>query len=229
MRIHSIEAIAVDIPLRMNFGGATYSVLKRSTVVTRLRTEDGLIGEVYNGDNREHGLEICRLIHDVLAPAVKGLDIFAVERIWEKLFAFTIANGDRKTLLEAIACIDCAIWDAMGKAAGLSVCELLGGYRREVAIISIGGYYMDGKTHADIADEIALYREAGMAGCKFKVGGLSPEEDAERVRVARRAAGPDFMLAVDANRGWTALDAIRFARQNRRPRHRLVRRALPLV
>jgi len=51
-----------------------------------------------------------------------------------------------------------------------------------------------------------------MAGCKFKVGGLSPEEDASRVDAARRASGPDFVLAVDANRGWSAPDAIRFAR-----------------
>jgi hypothetical protein len=38
MRIHGIEAVAVDIPLRKNFGGSTYAVLKRSTVVMRMRT-----------------------------------------------------------------------------------------------------------------------------------------------------------------------------------------------
>src|SRR5207302_1603106 len=53
---------------------------------------------------------------------------------------------------------------------------------------------------------------AGMAGCKFKVGGLTPEEDAGRVEAARKAAGAGFILAVDANRGWSADDAIRFAR-----------------
>ncbi|HSN41601.1 MAG TPA: enolase C-terminal domain-like protein, partial [Burkholderiales bacterium] len=74
-----------------------------------------------------------------------------------------------------------------------------------------GGYYMPGKTLADIGREMELYREAGMAGCKFKVGGLAPEEDARRVDAARKAAGPDFILAVDANRGWSAQDAIRFA------------------
>jgi len=51
-----------------------------------------------------------------------------------------------------------------------------------------------------------------MAGCKFKVGALTPEADAKRVEAARHAAGPDFVLAVDANRGWSAADAIRFAR-----------------
>lgn len=212
MRIHSIEAIAIDIPLNQNFGGATYNVLKRSTIVTRLRTEDGLVSEIYNGDNRAHGVEICKLIHEHLAPAVKGMDIFQTERIWETMNAFTIANGDRKTWLEAIACVDCAVWDVFGKAVGRTVNELLGGYTTEVPIISIGGYYMDGKTLDDIAAEIQMYRDAGMAGCKFKVGGLSPEQDAERVRAADAARGDNFMLCVDANRGWTAPDAIRFAR-----------------
>jgi L-alanine-DL-glutamate epimerase-like enolase superfamily enzyme len=212
MRIHSIEAKAIDIPLTKNFGGATYSVLKRSTVVTVLRTEGGLVSEVYNGDNRADGPQICRLIQDVLAPAVKGLDIFSVELIAEQLQTFTIANGDRKVLLEAIACIDCAVWDVMGKAVGRTVNQLLGGYRQELPIISIGGYYMEGKTLADIGAEMEMYRRAGMAGCKFKVGGLSPEQDARRVEAARKAAGRDFMLCVDANRGWSAQDAIRFAR-----------------
>jgi len=88
---------------------------------------------------------------------------------------------------------------------------LLGGYLRSLPIISICGYYMAGKTLADIGREMEAYRRAGMAGCKFKVGGRSPEEDAGRVEAARRAAGPSFVLAVDANRGWSAPDAIRFA------------------
>src|SRR5262245_33964527 len=57
MRINRVEAIAVDIPLAKNFGGSTYAVLKRSTVITRLGTDAGLTSEVYNGDNREHGPE----------------------------------------------------------------------------------------------------------------------------------------------------------------------------
>ena len=55
MIVSGIEAVAVEIPLSRNFGGSTYSVLKRCTVVTRMRTDDGLTSEVYNGDNRAHG------------------------------------------------------------------------------------------------------------------------------------------------------------------------------
>jgi L-alanine-DL-glutamate epimerase-like enolase superfamily enzyme len=212
MRVHSIDAVAIDIPLSKNFGGSTYTVLKRSTVVTRLRTDDGLVSEVYNGDNREGAREIARLIRDELAPLIAGDDVFAGERIWAKLFARTIANRDRKILLEAIACVDCAVWDVAGKATGRSVREVLGGFTDKLPIISIGGYYMEGKTLGDIGREMESYRRAGMAGCKFKVGGLAPQADAQRVDAARKAAGPDFMLAVDANRGWTADEAIAFAR-----------------
>src|SRR5215471_7530857 len=142
MHISGIDAIAIDIPLTKNFGGSTYAVLKRSTVVTRLRTQSGLVSEVYNGDNREAGPEIVRLIRDELAPLIKGESIFATERIWAKLFARTATSRDRKTLMEAIACIDCAVWDLVGKATGRSVRELMGGFRDRVPIISIGGYYM---------------------------------------------------------------------------------------
>ena len=212
MRVHSVEAIAIDIPLRRNFGGSTYAVLKRSTVITRLRTDDGLVSEIYNGDNREHGPEIVRLIRDELAPILTGQDPTEVESIWSRLFALSHSSRDRKLLMEAIACLDCAMWDLLGKARGQSVATLMGGRLRErLPIISIGGYYREGKTLADIGREMALYREAGMAGCKFKVGGLAPEADAERVRAARAAVGPGFVLAVDANRGWSVEDAVRFA------------------
>src|SRR5215207_5705100 len=76
MRIHSVEALAVEIPLKKNFGGSTYAVLKRSTVITRMRTDACLVSEVYNGDNREHGHEIVRLIQEQLAPLLRGEHIY---------------------------------------------------------------------------------------------------------------------------------------------------------
>src|SRR3989441_11526989 len=211
MRIDRIDAIPIEIPLKKNFGGSTYTVLTRCTVVTRMRTDEGIVSEVYNGDNREHGREIVRLIRETLAPLAQGMSIFEGERIWERLFALSHMNRDRKILLEAIACVDCALWDLVGKALGKSVCALLGGYRRSLPIISIGGYYMEGKTLADIGREMETYRRAGMAGCKFKVGGLEPEDDARRVEAARTAAGPDFILAGDAQRRRWGGDARRIA------------------
>ncbi len=192
MNIEKIEAIAISIPLTKDFGGSTYHVTRRCTVITRIHA-GGLVSEVYNGDNRDHGSELVRLIQDVLAPLVKGEDIFATERIWEKMFALSHSSGNKKLLLEAISCVDCAAWDLVGKALGKSVRQLLGGYRNRLPIISIGGYYVAGRTLADYGREMEMYRDASMAGCKFKVGGLSPEEEnkfsIDRRRRASSASG----------------------------------------
>src|SRR5215213_4108011 len=94
MRLESVEPIAIEIPLKKNFGGSTYSVLKRCTVITRLTTSDGLTSEVYNGDNREHGAEIVRLVRDEIFPAVKGMSVFETELVWEKMFALSHTSRD---------------------------------------------------------------------------------------------------------------------------------------
>ncbi|MBA3891781.1 MAG: mandelate racemase/muconate lactonizing enzyme family protein, partial [Gemmatimonadaceae bacterium] len=57
------------------------------------------------------------------------------------------------------------------------------------------------------------YVATGYAGCKFKVGGAQPAIDAERVRTARRAAGDDFVLMVDANQGYSRAQAVDFGRR----------------
>src|SRR3954468_21857603 len=104
-----------------------------------------------------------------------------------------------------MACVDSALWDALGKALGLPLATLWGGYRDRLPAICIGGYYSDDE--ADGARQGEPYREPGFGGCNFTVGGPSPEADARRVRLAREAVGEDFVLMVDANQGYTRTQA----------------------
>jgi L-alanine-DL-glutamate epimerase-like enolase superfamily enzyme len=212
LKIKNINVVAIEIPLERNFGGSRYNVTKRCTIITRIETTDGLISEVYNGDNRAHMREVVEIIENEIAPLLLGEEVFAVERLWQRMFKLAEWNRDRKLVMEAIACVDSALWDLIGKASGVNVCRLLGGYRQELPLICIGGYYEEGKTLADLGKEMERIRLAGMAGCKVKVGGRSPEADAERVAAARQGAGDDFWIAVDANRGWSVAEATRFAR-----------------
>lgn len=212
MRIDSVEAIPVEVKLSKTFGGSQYQVASRCTVVTRIRTAGGLVSEVYNGDNRNHLRELVAIIETELAPLVIGEDARAIEHLWAKMFPLAHTMRDRKLVMEAIACVDTALWDLVGKGLGTTVHRLLGGARASLPIIAIAGYYEDGKTPADLGREMAWLRQAGMAGCKMKVGGLSAKADAERVAAARAGAGPDFILAVDSNRGWPVDEAVKFAR-----------------
>src|SRR3712207_6472616 len=121
MRIESVEAIAIEIPLPREFAGSVYAMTTRCAVVTRIRTTDGLEGEVYNGDNREHGAELVRLITEEIAPLILREDATATERLWERAHRITIPNRDRKLAMEAVAFGDTAAWDLLGPRAGLSV------------------------------------------------------------------------------------------------------------
>ncbi len=116
---------------------------------------------------------------------------------------------DRGLALQAIACLDTAIWDVFGKAVGLPLHRLWGSVTDSLPMSVIGGYY-----HLDLdqtRELIAGYAER-FSGVKFKVGGRTPREDAERVRVAREAAGPDFAIMVDANQGYERAQAVEFGR-----------------
>ncbi len=212
MKIVSVEAIPLEIPLNKVFSGSGYHVASRNTIVTRIRTAGGLASGVYNGDNRAHGRDIAAIIQNELAPLLIGENAGHIERLWARMFPLAHPNRDRKQVMEAIACVDTASWDLLGKSLGANVATLLGGYHERLPIIAIAAYYEEGKTLADLGHEMAWLRQAGMAGCKVKVGGLSAEADAERVAACRDGGGSDFIIAVDANRGWPVGEAVKFAR-----------------
>ena len=226
LTIRRIETIPIRVPLAACYRGSGYHMTHRSTIVTRILTDEGIVGEAYAGDEDAALAEIDRIIRDEIEPRLAGEDAFAIERCWElaRPATFDILR-DRRLGLVACACVDTAIWDAVGKALGQPLWRLWGGYRRALPMIAIGGYY---GTAIPIADEIAELRELGLAGMKFKVGGLTPEEDAGRFREAREAAGPDFVLAADANQGVLrrGRDPLRPARRRLRPG--VVRGAVPL-
>jgi L-alanine-DL-glutamate epimerase-like enolase superfamily enzyme len=117
---------------------------------------------------------------------------------------------DRGLALQAISCLDEAIWDLFGRAAGLPLHRLWGSVADALPISIIGGYYhLEGD---ELRQVLARYVEQGFAGIKFKVGGRTPREDAVRVAAAREAIGPDFALMVDANQGYDRAQAVEFAR-----------------
>lgn len=210
LTITRIETTPIRVPLGRVYRGSHYQMTHRSTIVTRVHTEEGIVGEAYAGDEDAGLLEIDAIIHDEIAPRLVGADALAIERCWElaRPSTFDILR-DRRLGLVACACVDSALWDAVGKFTGQPLWRLWGGYRNALPMISIGGYYDSPMT---IAEEVEDLRARGLAGMKFKVGGRDPATDAARFREAREAAGPDFVLAADGNQGFTRDDAVTFAR-----------------
>jgi D-galactarolactone cycloisomerase len=216
MKIESIETIPVRVPLPFTYKGSYYRMRNRSTIITRIRTSEGIVGEAYNADEDEPlQSEILAILHDELAPRVIGLDAFATERVWEAMLPATFDQlRPRWYAMQAIACIDTAVWDAVGKALGQPLWRLWGGYRDRIPMIGIGGYYIpddESSKGQEIEREIDFFQqEHGMVGMKFKIGAEPPEVDAARLARARRHAGDDFLFVVDANQGYTVPEALAF-------------------
>jgi len=207
--IDRIETIAVRIPLKRRFSGSAYSMVNRCTIVVRLHTADGIVSESYSGDTDAEQDLIVGIIHDELAPAILGRSATDPEGAWH---AMEPATNDilreRGYALQAIAALDTAIWDVFARALGVPLYRAWGATTDSLPISIIGGYYhLEGDA---LGDTIRSYVDRGFAGCKFKVGGRTPAVDAQRVRMAREAAGPDFALMVDANQGYTREEAVAF-------------------
>ncbi len=222
MKITNIEVIPLVRRLENAFTGGTYRIVNRNTLITRVYTDQGIVGEVFGGDEDRTQAEIVSLIRNELAPLLVGEDARDVERLWEKMFSHPVDLGNRSLhvldlhnhaiVMQAIAAIDMAIWDALGKLYNVPLYKLLGGYCDRVPVIAIGGYYEAGKDQDGLNDEMRHYRELGMAGVKMKVGRVSVAEDIERVRAVREEVGDLFVIACDANQAWTPQQAIEFCR-----------------
>ncbi|MFN8623090.1 MAG: mandelate racemase/muconate lactonizing enzyme family protein [Chloroflexota bacterium] len=211
LKIDRIETIALRAPLARRFSGSAYSMINRTTIITRIHTADGLVSEIYNGDTDDEQALVVGIIHTELAPRLLGRSCTDPEGAWLAMEAST--NNilrDRGLALQAMACVDSAIWDVFGKALGLPLHRVWGSVADSLPMSVIGGYYHLDETQT--RDTLAAYA-ARFSGVKFKVGGRSPAEDARRVAIAREGAGPDLALMVDANQGWDLRSAVDFGKR----------------
>jgi L-alanine-DL-glutamate epimerase-like enolase superfamily enzyme len=111
-----------------------------------------------------------------------------------------------KATSPAIAAVEMACWDIVGKACGQPLVNLFGGrVRDEVEYF----YYLPRKPAADLAADAAAGARAGFRTFYLKVGSDDPRVDVDRVAAIRDGAGRDARIRVDANEAWSAATAIR--------------------
>ncbi len=83
LKIAAIETIPIRVPLPRTFSGSYYRMTHRSTILARVVTEEGIVGEAYGGDEDHSLLEIDAIIREEIAPHLIGEDAMAVERCWQ--------------------------------------------------------------------------------------------------------------------------------------------------
>lgn len=204
MRISKIEVYQYDLPV---CGGAyrmaRTAVESLDTTIVRVVTDNGLagwgetcpVGPVY----QPHHAGGARAALEEITPGLIGLDPVAMEPAYAAMDAHLNGHGYAK------AALDMALWDIAGRHYGARVCDLLGGARRE----RVPSYYATGVGEPAETARIAAEKAAeGFTRLQIKLGGRPIEADIETLHAIADAVPPGIRLVADANRGWTARDAL---------------------
>jgi L-alanine-DL-glutamate epimerase-like enolase superfamily enzyme len=209
MKITDFAVEAYRLPPAQPWEDATNRVQALEFVIVTLTTDTKSkgVGLTYSVD--VGGTAIKSLIEDYLGSLVVGEDPQNYERIWLMLQRQSRRLGVGASSM-AIAAIDLAVWDLIGKGVGLPLYKLLGGARPEIpAYISEINLAADDTVDA-LCGRIDEYRTRGFQTVKIKIGHQDFERDIERLEAATRMLAPGRLL-VDLNQKWSTADARRHA------------------
>ena len=211
VKIKRIEPIAVSLPLVKPLKMAFEEVSRAENVLVRLETDDGVVGwggaaaaPTMTGETVASMTAAIRY----LAPRLEGMPLDDIAAVMARAGNYLYGNQSAKSVIEI------ALHDALGRAHGKPVHELLGAARNRerLAILRMVG---TGKgIAADIEDAKHAHAE-GHVAFKIKVGVGDPHDDAERTRAICAALNGDgaLLICADANQGWISDLAVRYVRE----------------
>lgn len=233
MKIIDVKAMILHYTYENGIADAQNFFAARNAVIVKVYTDEGLIGlgesACFGGPPQTTKF----IIEQELAPIVVGEDPSRIEWIWQKMFARTRQHGRGGVIFAAMSGIDIALWDLLGKAAGLPVYKLLGGYADAVTPYASSGFYAKGKETGQIAAEVRSYFEKGFRYAKIKIGRnpevlmnpiskmafsdqclYSMQQDLERVQACCDVAEEyGARIMVDANNNWNTFTAIQMGKK----------------
>jgi D-galactarolactone cycloisomerase len=214
MKIADLRTHVLVTPLAEPFAFSMGWVRSRGTLIVELVTDEGVTGW---GESLCHGLQppqIARtIVETALKPLLIGEDPHDVDVLWERMYNQTRPFGQKGAVPNAMAAVDIALWDCLGRAHGKPVCKLLGGaYRTSLQPYATGFYRVDGRQYpADAIEEARRHLGSGFRAMKLKIG-FGIEEDLDYILAVRDAIGPGPKLMIDANHAYNVSSARRLLR-----------------
>jgi len=204
--IRRIEPIAVSLPMTKPMKMAGVLIKAADNVLVRVELDGGHVGwgeaasaHSMTGETVESMMAAVR--H--MAPALLDMDGADIEAVSTRMDQLMYYNQSAKSAVEM------ALHDALGKALGKPVYELLGGKKRErVPVLWLLG---TGSIDGDIAEAKAK-QAAGFVAFKVKVGVGDPLDDALRTRKVCEALGRGLLISADANQGYSLEQALAYVK-----------------
>lgn len=163
------------------------------TLVVEIEADNGVVGFAVSTG----GEPAAWIVERHLSRFLLGANTEDIELIWDQMFLSTLFYGRKGLVLNAISCVDLALWDLLGQLRGEPVHHLLGGAVRDELV-----FYATG-ARPDIAQQF------GFIGGKLPLHhGPSEGDEGMQKNIAllaemRSRTGNDFWLMYDC---WMSLD-----------------------
>ena len=206
MNVKRFEPIAVSLPMSKPIRMAGVELRTADNVLVRLETQSGVIGwgeaasaPSMTGETVESMMAAIRY----LAPHLEGAPLDDISGALQRMDRALYGNNAAKSAIEI------ALHDALGKATGKPVYELLGGKRRER--IPMLRMIASSDVETDVAEALRS-KDEGYLAFKVKVGTGDPLADAQRTRKVCEALGKGLLICSDANQGWSVEEALQYVR-----------------
>lgn len=189
-------------------------------VFLRIETSTGLIGYGCAAPDLsvtgETPGEVIQTSEEIIRPVIEGADPLRIAMLLSKL------KADDRIGPSALAMVDMALYDILGKAAGMPVFLLLGGFRDRIKTsITIGIL-----PTAETVQRARSFIDMGFNCLKIK-GGTDVNQDVERVLSVREAVGKRVELRFDANQGYSVEETMFFADATRKAGLELIEQPTP--
>ena len=179
----------------------------RNLLVLEVETKGGIVGMGYLFSFRPGLRTIVAALDETIRPRVIGKDASAIEAIWQDLWRTTATYGRGGIVAMAMSALDIALWDAVGKRAGLPLHRLWGHFRSELPVYGSGCFRGSGGD--GMIAKALHYKQQGYKAIKMQMAHTNDlRTDVDNVRRMREALGPDIAIMIDINMGWTADVAI---------------------
>ena len=206
----TVTLLSYELPREKQWLTASMVTWKTDAVLVRVYTDQGIVG-IGESTPYNQPVEIKQFVEGVVRPAIIGKNPFDVELL-------ACGWGDEYHKFGAMAGVDAAMWDIIGKAKNLPVYKLLATDNEpnpHIRMYASGGVeYAWYKRPEDLIDEAVRHKEEGYTAFKFRIGtewknsGMTVEKYIPYVRKLRDAVGPKFDLMQEGNMRFTLEEAL---------------------
>ena len=216
MKIKKVEAFAMRMPPRDTSKGdqgadssrdefGDYHIAKDSwssiyskrheRALVRIETDEGIVGWG-EGQAPVSPRTVQTIVEDLCRPVLLDRDPFDVEYLWYRLYSAMRERGHITGFyVDALAGVDLALYDLLGKALNKPVYKLLGGKFRDDVLIYTG---MGGDDPEAVTRTATEHVAEGYTALKLHLR-QSNRRIAEIVGAVREAVGPDVSILVDVH------------------------------